>query len=300
MGQHHRHAFPLLGALLLCFSLTGCGSSDLEQVIITAQNAEALGAEALDAADFLEGMGDLVEEWSVVFESEDDARIPCDSGSIETILVDAGPPGVLSAGDSATITFHACVVNSAFFPVTFNGTVSLTVLEASLGAEGVFSRTVTASFQSLSMVTLGTTVVVNGAFTHSFSSPDGETLHSLITGDSMSAFIAAGNGASWSGTAQDFRVEREYDTESGSYLWDLDLTVSGSRIPGRIIFDTTLPFTGGEGDPSSGVLVITGAEGATATIVAIDDIQVQILVDLDGGGGTDITINTTWDVLRDD
>ncbi|NJN14481.1 MAG: VWA domain-containing protein, partial [Planctomycetes bacterium] len=139
------------------------------------------------------------------------------------------------------------------------------------------------------MVTLGTTVVVNGAFTHSFSSPDGETLHSLITGDSMSAFIAAGNGASWSGTAQDFRVEREYDTESGSYLWDLDLTVSGSRIPGRIIFDTTLPFTGGEGDPSSGVLVITGAEGATATIVAIDDIQVQILVDLDGGGGTDIT-----------
>jgi hypothetical protein len=47
------------------------------------------------------------------------------------------------------------------------------------------------------------------------------------------------------------------------------------------------------------MLVVTGAGGATATLIAVDNVNVQILLDLDGDQTTDATIDTTWDVLND-
>jgi hypothetical protein len=45
---------------------------------------------------------------------------------------------------------------------------------------------------------------------------------------------------------------------------------------------------------------VTGAEGGTVTLVALNETDVQLLVDIDGDGNTDVTINTTWAVLDPD
>ena len=70
-------------------------------------------------------------------------------------------------------------------------------------------------------------------------------------------------------------------------------------LGGSIFYETTLPFTGTEpDDPDAGQLVLTGAEGASIVLNAIDIVNVEILVDADGDGTTDVTIQTTWDVMK--
>ena len=44
-------------------------------------------------------------------------------------------------------------------------------------------------------------------------------------------------------------------------------------------------------------MVVTGAEGATLTLVAIDSVNVTLYLDVDADGEDDVTIETDWDTL---
>ena len=79
---------------------------------------------------------------------------------------------------------------------------------------------------------------------------------------------------------------------------------------GQVAFDTVTPLAEGHADDTvddeiaggefivGGDLLITGASGATIRLVELEDPNVELLVDLDGDGETDLTIDTTWDALQ--
>jgi hypothetical protein len=138
---------------------------------------------------------------------------------------------------------------------------------------------------------------INGGFTVSTSTADAETYLVSVSGDYFSAYAGVG-GQAFSGTLRNFSLEVSENQTSGVYVMSLDAEVTGSELGGTVTYETMTPFSGtGEGDPGTGEMKVTGAEGGSVTLVALNETDVQLLVDIDGDGNTDVTINTTWAVL---
>ena len=294
-----RIAFAAMLSLMIGCGGSGGGSND---AVLTSQNMELAAQQGLGATDFLMDMTDLVDVFTAVLDNPVAQVIPCEDGNLDLALVDAAPQNQLSAGDSATFTFNACVINVLDETLTINGTISYTVVAVAGSEEqGSFVFEIAADFDNVAIVGFGATVVVDGGFTLAISSTDGETLTHTVTGDSLRAFAQGPEGNSFSGRLEDFTLVREFNTESGDFLLDFTGTVSGSEVNGTVHYETLVPFTGNvETDPDSGMLVITGAAGVEVTLVAIDDENVRILIDVNGDGEPEATIDTTWDVLNDE
>ena len=300
--MNYRNVFPRTMLAAVLGLVIGCGGSDPETfapLAITSANAEMVAQQGVGATDVLMEMSGLVEGFSQVFDNPSPQAAPCDSGNGNLVLNDVGDPG-LSTGDSASMTFQACVFDGDGIPITMNGTVSFTATDVTGTPTGPFSYALSCSFNSYSVSVLGITVIVNGGFTLELSTTDGDTFQSVVHGDYFSVYSQAG-GQAFSGTISNFRLERDYTESTGAYLVNMQATVAGSQLGGEVSFNSTIPFTGTDpDDPDSGTLVVIGAEGATATLVALNNVDVQILVDLDGDTVTDATILTTWAVLNDD
>ncbi len=281
-------------AAALLFAV-GCGSGGSSELMISQQNAEALAAEGVGAVTMLEGMSDMVDGLSDVFNPA--AQVfPCDSGNLMLTVSDTGTEG-LSTGDYANVDFNGCVLDLGDGALTFNGMFYLRATDVTGTAPGPFTREFYASYNALTAVVFGATVVIDGGLTASLSSPDGVMLDSVVSGNRFSAFAQAGNQV-FSGSINDFLCERTLDTATGAYSVDLEATIYANELGGSAHFETTVPFTGiADEHPSAGTFVATGAQGATVTLIALDNVNVQILVDADWDGINETTINTTWDAL---
>ena len=77
-------------------------------------------------------------------------------------------------------------------------------------------------------------------------------------------------------------------------------TVTSTEFSGAVNYATPVPFEAlGDAYPHTGELLVTGANKATARLVAIDAINVRIEADYDGDNAVDQTIFTTWAALLD-
>jgi hypothetical protein len=274
----------------------GCSGSDYNEVMITEQNAQMIASEGMGAADTLESMSDLVESFSNVFDQPPPQTILCDAGEVIVSLNDMAPAG-LSTGDYANFDFNGCVMDIDGLNLSLNGMMYFSVVEVTGAAPGPFTATLSASFGSMTVGILGAMVIVQGGFTLELSSADGETFTSVVSGSEFSAFAQAGN-QTFSGSLSNFRLERTYNTATGAYLVDLDATVYSSELGGTAVFETTVPFQGTDPNhPDTGEFVATGAEGATVTVVALNNTTVEIRIDADWDGMDETTVQTPWDTL---
>ena len=72
-------------------------------------------------------------------------------------------------------------------------------------------------------------------------------------------------------------------------------TVTSTQFEGAVTYSTPVPFEAlADAYPYVGELLVTGANGATLRLVALDEANVRIIADYDGDGATDETIDTTW------
>lgn len=296
------NALSRASLVVLACAAIGCSGGDGEgQLTLTAQNVEPVAGLALNANEMLEDMGDLVDGMAEMLENPSAQMIPCDQGNMNLVVNDLAPQGQLSDGDNASLTFYGCMIDvgGGNF-ITLNGTLSFTA-ETVVGTEGgPFTLNLSARFSGFTMQAAGVTASINGGFTHELSSTDGQNIVSVIHGDYFSAY--AGNGSeAFSGSLKNFRLERQYNESTGSYLWDFDAMVSGSGLGGTVEYETTVPFTGTDPDyPDAGTLVVTGANGGVATVFAVDNVNVRIELDTDGVPPPEFTIDTTWAVIDDD
>ncbi|MCZ6786135.1 MAG: hypothetical protein O7E54_03115 [Planctomycetota bacterium] len=288
---------------VICVSPLACssGSDPLGPLTFSAQNAEQVAAEIAGADEMLAGMSDLVDNMAEMLDNPSAQVVFCDSGNVELNLTDLEPLDELSAGDTAEIDFRGCVIElGEDFTMTLNGMLRIEAIVVSGDEEsGVHDVQMRADFTNLSVMLGGAVVSLNGVFCLESSRADGVIVTQVIRGDYFSVF-ASGGGEVYSGTLRDFRHERTIDTESGDYALSASATASGSRLGGVVTYETTTPFTGTDDDyPDSGEIVYTGARGGTVTVIALNDVDVEIQVDFDGDKSTDLTLNTTWDDLTD-
>lgn len=292
-----RNVFPRALGVAALSLVIGCGGGgELGPATITEANAQMLAGQGMGAVDTLVSSSEMVDMFSSVISDPAAQTVPCDTGFADAMINDAVPQGVLSTGDSVSLNFRACYFGDSL-PLTMNGTVSFQVLEATGTAPGPRTVVMAAQFRSLSVSALGVSLTLNGGFTVDVSTEDGITFDTIVSGTSLTAY-ATGGGQAFSGSVEDFRLERVYNTDTGDFLVDLTATVGSSQMGGKVTYETLVPFTGTDPDyPSAGSLLATGAEGATITLNALDSVNVQLLIDFPGDPTPDVTINTTWDVL---
>lgn len=71
-------------------------------------------------------------------------------------------------------------------------------------------------------------------------------------------------------------------------------SIDSTQLDGIVRYSTPVEFSGeGTDYPSVGVLLVEGSN-SSATMTAVDNVNVTIELDVNGDGETDETINTTW------
>jgi hypothetical protein len=287
-------------ALLFAIGCGGGGGSS--ELTVSEQNAEAIASQGIGAVSMLEGMTEMMDMFSESFFGESAQMAPCpDGGDAALSLNDVAPVG-LSTGDNVNATFYGCMIDvGGGTLLTFNGMLGF---DATVVTGDPFdpltggTRTLTASFGGLTMGIVGVTMTVNGGISVSLSSPDADTFTGSVSGDYFGAYAQSGSQG-FSGSFDDFLLQRTWTESTGAYSLSVDARIYSSELQGFATFETTTPFTGtGDEHPSAGTLVATGAQGATVTLVALDNVNVQILIDADWDGVNETTINTTWDALE--
>ncbi|MBI5431011.1 MAG: hypothetical protein HY938_11230 [Nitrosomonadales bacterium] len=225
------------------------------------------------------------------------------SGTMAFDYVDAAPAG-MGLGDSITMTFSNCVEPTG----TSNGTMSFSIGSFSGGVvDPVTGNTVgtvgspivagfTMTFNNFTSVdsATGENMSMNGDMGFSFSD-NGDTTSGTMSGNSISMTSSIDGAFQMSGYSMTFS-----DTIStGAYSFIINMTTASVVANGSITITTPTAFTGtGNGDPTAGVMVITGANNSTLTLTAQPDgVQVQMVVDEDGAAGpiAPVTLTqTTW------
>jgi len=285
------------------FLTLGCGGGGgMSELTVSQQNAEALAASGVSAVSMLEGMTETVDMFSESFLGASAQTVACpDGGQAKAVINDVAPAG-LSTGDSVDDTFYGCMIDvGGGTLLTMNGMLGFDATEvtgdlADPVAGG--TSTLTASFGGLTMGIVGATMSVSGGFTVSVSTPDADTFTSSVSGSHFSAYASAGM-QSFSGALDDFSLSRTWTVSTGDYSVEINAQIYSSALGGFATFTTVSPFTGnGEDNPSSGTLVATGALGGKVTLISLDNVNVQILVDADADNVNETTINTTWDALQ--
>ena len=106
------------------------------------------------------------------------------------------------------------------------------------------------------------------------------------------------NGGTTTETVTNFSTSQTVDTsvQPEPYTLSASGTVNSTALSGSVTYTTTVTFQGaGGGYPFAGEMLLTGANGATIRLIALDETNVRIETDTDGDGVVDDTEDTTWD-----
>jgi len=217
-------------------------------------------------------------------------------GTMSFSYNDTSGNGTMGAGDSLSVSYSAC--NDGFALINGSMTFSITALSANLGVAGTPSAPVTAGFTvtfsnfSTKDLVTNATDFMSGDMTFS-TTDDGDTTTGTISGTTFTMV------SSVDGTHQmsNYNFTFSDTITSGVYSYGVTMTTADATMGGSVSISTPTPFTGTTGDPTAGVMVITGAGGSTLTLTAqADGVTVAQIVDEDGAGSIApvVLANTTW------
>jgi cytoskeletal protein RodZ len=147
-------------------------------------------------------------------------------------------------------------------------TFAITNLTGDFGTTGATAG-FTMTFGNFSASGGGESFSLNGDMTITASSTATETT-ATISGDIFTmSFTSGGATNSMQLTAYN---ETYTETNTGAFNYSVDMTLAGTAMGGSVIIATTTPFTGNtglnSGNPTAGVMTISGASGSSLTISA--------------------------------
>lgn len=228
-------------------------------------------------------------------------------GTMTLDLQDANINATFDAGDVAILAFSSCVEPNpakAGATTTTNGSMSLAI-DSQNGVGTTLSplnESVSMSFNSFSIVdtapTTPETITLNGGMTLATVN-DGATLTSTMTG------LSFGMTSSTDGvyTLKDFSISYSDDsvsaTPTGAYSFSVNMTTNCAALNGDIVITTTTPFAAGTatGNPTVGVMTISGANNSSLTLTANANDTVTITVNDGTGGAQPAPKTVTWDQI---
>lgn len=319
-------AFPILVFLSLLAACGGGGGGLGSGTLpLTQANAQAAAAKAYESAEGLidiagnNGIGSLrssdqprvVGRLPARFDLSRFVRgqfgaLPLTDGLAQAIIVDryscpnggevietwndADDSGEFSPGDTLEMQFLGCVDEDM---VTIDGRIFIDQFAVSGNLGGNFNVSIRMTFDNLTVTDGTETGMVAGSLSASLGK-SGDVITFRL---SVSLSLANSDASYLGGTT----LELSENQVTGDYTMSANGGVSSTVLGGSLVYATTLPFAGNAAAgpfPSSGVMVVRGANDSSLTITAIDGTTVRIDIDEDGDGQTDATLTITWAQLK--
>ena len=211
----------------------------------------------------------------------------CTGGGTITLTGNIANASALGPNDTITFDFASCVEGDT----SVNGRFSMRVTSfAGDFASGTFSFGVTATLTTFQVMIAGETTTANGSVSISVSATN-----SMLTTTVTSSSISIGDGSS-THTLHDYSSVRTLT--SGSFTLDVHGSLTSSDFAGTVTFVTTALLQGmGDDYAFTGQLKITGANGATIKVTALDSMFLRLEIDSNGDGVVDATVDLTWEDL---
>ncbi len=221
----------------------------------------------------------------------------CAAGGSITISATINNPnallaGQLQPGDSFTTDSNNCdlggIIYSGGFDfdvLSFNGDIF----------SNFYAMTLDLDAANFTIRIFGEdTVAMNGSIQLGLNFQMSPASTVTMSGDELTLTVG-----SESATLFDFSLTESSD---GATLATTTIDSTGSlgspSFAGRVSYDTTVPFQyTGSNSAYVGTMEITGAEGTRILVTAVDENSVQLDIDSDGDGLTDVTRVMTWQEL---
>lgn len=217
---------------------------------------------------------------------------PCLVSGTVTISGDIADPLTLTNGDTFTVESALC--NDGAGEVV-DGLIEFTVGDFSGDLLlGTYLLSMDAVVTNLQVVTGTDTTTSNGDVTVTLDTSDTPYIEAGTSGTSMTADSNAS-----SETITNFQSGQTVDgnLENLPFTMSASGTLDSTQLDGVVTYSTPTEFSGeGFSFPSEGVLLVEGEE-SSARLIAIDDVNVRIEIDINGDGTTDEAIDTTWVAL---
>jgi hypothetical protein len=220
----------------------------------------------------------------------------CPLGGFMTISATIQNQETLSAGDTFSLSYMDCNFGEG---IVANGGVGFTVtsFQGDLVGED-FELGFDLNIDNLQMAE----IVDNVTF-------DGDISMSLSITATMTTVTVSGSSLSLTSGTETFSLS-DYSTTAtvdqsvfpNSFTLESSGYLMSSKFDGEVHFSTTIALEGsGEGNPVGGEFVVTGADGATVTVIPMDEQNVRLELDLDGDDAVDEngTMDMTWQELLD-
>lgn len=208
----------------------------------------------------------------------------CTGGGTSTVSGNVANPSALTPNDRVVIEFAACREDDA----TVNGRFALTVSSFSgdIGS-GVFTLGVTVELTAFQVTVGSEQAVANGTIAMTVSAASA-TLTTTIASNSIS--VSEG-GASH--TLGNYSLTEAIT--GNTFTLSVAGELTSTAFAGGVTFQTSSLLQGmGDEFAYAGAVLITGANGATIRVVALDSTFVRLEVDLNGDGTIEEMVDTSW------
>jgi len=225
-------------------------------------------------------------------------NLPCTYGGYLAVSgTDADNNGIVSAGDSVTITGVGCREAAG----TISGTMAMSINSVS-GNFGTapYSGSFSASFAGFAVSTSTMNATLDGSMTLSLNQTD-SVVHDITLSASSLRVTSVFAGVTRSITLTGYSARDVGSLISGvaSSTVTFSGNMSSSALNLSVDLTTTTPFvqSNSESYPHSGVLLATGAKGSKLRITALSNSQVQLELDENGDGTYEKTTPLSWNSI---
>jgi hypothetical protein len=223
---------------------------------------------------------------------------PCSGGGSVTATRTVAAAGTVSNGDSLSMTANNCVEGA----LKLNGGMRFTFSNVSgaVGSDAAWGATMAMQFSDLSIDAHGDLVRANGDMSLGYSQTSNAVANASASGNSLQISLER-NGTSiverrLSNFSYDSSVNSDLFTYSANYTLSGNLARLGNTSY-SVKTNTAFKKTG-SAFPYEGSLTVTATDKTSATLTALDSINVRIDLDKNGDGVIDESINTTWSNLK--
>jgi len=221
--------------------------------------------------------------------------LDCEAGGTFTLSGQQADPNVPSAGDRISLSFDDCESGAG---------------ETADGSFEFVIDTISGNLDSGELVLSVAMIVSNLTHTDTDGSEfvDGRVNVEIDTSQPPQSSITVSGDSVTVGENSVTRTLAEFVTRATSdtsiappaYTIASSGSVMSSEFDGEIVYSTPVTFAGsGDENPYVGEFLIRGDGGASIRLIALDNVFVRLLIDEDGDGAVDHTIDTTWDAIRD-
>lgn len=158
---------------------------------------------------------------------------------------------------------------------------------------GIFRLTTAVRLNEFEVAAESATIRSNGDATATIDTTGSPLIVTSVAGSSMTTQIVNTR----TDTVSNFESTQTVDISivPEPYTLTSSGTVDSTELAGTVEYSTPFTFQGSGTDyPFAGELLLTGANGGTIRLIAVDNVNVRIDTDTNGDGAVDIIEFTTW------